>query len=186
MVAFVPGFSGQVRPLLELTIPDDYPLSLNKYLQINMKLIRSLWNLHAEAWRENFIVGACISLFYTCVLTIIGLALWLIFGFVDSVAAPYKHGNAVVCGKDFTAAHSTTTYIMVGKMMIPNTTHYNDAWSLQFSMNGQTDWMEVSEESYDAYHEGDPVQVVYRTGRFSGGFYVGSFHGLTPQPTDNQ
>ena len=117
--------------------------------------------------------------FFTVVLVIlfgvIGcVLLGLLFFSIDSAFIPTQHGTAIIIEKEFTEAHTTTTMMLVGKVMIPQTMYHDDEYTLHVRRNNEEDSIDVEKSFYDAKNIGQEVPITYGRGRISGKFYVKS------------
>ena len=107
-----------------------------------------------------------------CVAALIFLMGWLVFIGVDSVGVQTERAAATVVDKTFTPAHTTTTFVMSGKVMVPITTYYPDSWSIKVSPDGTNAvGCPASHAEYDATQQGANIVVYLKQGRLSGGLY---------------
>lgn len=95
-----------------------------------------------------------------------------IFWAADSVGTQTRTESATVIERTFTPAHSTTTMVMSGNVMVPIITYHPDSWSLTVELaNGATTSCTVSEDQYNANASGAVVKAIVKSGRISGGTY---------------
>jgi hypothetical protein len=119
-------------------------------------------------------------------LALLALFGWMIFSLADTVGQDKQHGTGAIIKREFVASHCDTTLVNVGNnMTMPQTTCYDDEWRIHVRKDDsrETDSTSVSRGFYDGAAIGDRVKITYRTGRFSGGFYLSSIDGkLTITP----
>lgn len=116
-----------------------------------------------------------ILLVLTAVLAIFIAFLILLGGFwvIDTSFQDYRESKAVVCSRYFVPAHTDTGFIMAGKVMVPTSTYYPDAWYIGVTMNGKVDAsVSVPKNYFDTLIDGQTVNAKYRIGRLSRNLYV--------------
>lgn len=87
-----------------------------------------------------------------------------------------KDSEGKVVAKEFTKEYSVSSFIWVGKIMVPTTTTYPAKYSLQIVYSGKCSFFEVNKYTYEKYKEGDIIPVkVYRVDQFQRGVQIGSF-----------
>ena len=99
---------------------------------------------------------------------IIGCILWGAYWAVDYIGTEKVEGEAVIIGREFVEAHTTTTIIN----NVPSTTYHSDAWYVNMERGSVTDQTQVSESFFDAVKNGDKYKIMYKTGRISGGMLI--------------
>lgn len=79
-------------------------------------------------------VGGRLQSWVSCLTLIEWMIIIVIIGILSAVAVPLFIGPDIYVGKvydkEFTPAHSTTTMIMAGKVMVPSTIHHPDSWRI--------------------------------------------------------
>ncbi|WP_077920441.1 hypothetical protein [Spirosoma sp. 209] len=117
----------------------------------------------------GYFLGVCM---WICVLLMLGLLLIGVLYVADNVGMPVKEGKGVVIGKRIAPAHTTTTWVMSGKVLVPVITRHPTVWYLDIQVDAQTDEMHVSEARYNKTPIGKTVQCKYVLGRLSEDLYI--------------
>lgn len=91
--------------------------------------------IKSEAFRKiKNAVGGRLHSWVSCITAIEWMIIIAIIGILAAVAVPLFSSPDIYVGKvydkKFTPAHSTTTMIMAGKVMVPSTTHHPDRWRI--------------------------------------------------------
>jgi len=117
---------------------------------------------------------------------IIGILIWILAAFlfilisygiyylIDSSNLELKNGVGLITNKFFTPYHTTTTYIMSGKVLVPIVYNYPDTYELLIKINGMSDLIEVSHEQYLSLGINDKVECIYKLGKLSDSLYIES------------
>ena len=122
--------------------------------------------------RDGFI-GFIIALVMTAVVGFILLLVgWGIIWLVDNVGMERVQGEGTIVSSKFVPAHTTTTYITVNNITTPSITHHPDAWYVTIQVGELTDSVSVTQNYYNQAQEGQPVSVMYVSGRVTGGLYI--------------
>lgn len=122
---------------------------------------------------ENIVLG----MMGTAMAIVIGIGAFFIS---DAIGEDKLNGEAIVISKSFSDEFCSTIFVDVGNnVMAPITTCYEKNWSLKVKQvqGRDTSSASVSEGFYNSIQEGDIVEVTYRSGRWTGGFYVKSING---------
>jgi len=134
-----------------------------------MDFISAILMAIVDGFTGGDIIGAFFAIIMVLVIVlIIGLILWGIYWCVDYIGTAKVEGEAVIIGKKFVAAHTTTTYIN----NMPTKTRHPDAWYVKMERDGLTDRVKVKERFYKAVKNGDRYKIMYKTGRLSGGMLI--------------
>ena len=119
----------------------------------------------------DYLILAFIGL---CVLIVVAIFGMLAFLGIDSVGVKYELTPATVAERTFTPAHTTTRMIMVGKVLVPQTIHHPNSWSIEIRLDGEkVVGCPASQDQYNATHKGDGIEAYVKTGRLSGELYCG-------------
>lgn len=87
-----------------------------------------------------------------------------------------KNSEGVITAKNFTKEYATSSFIFVGKVMVPTTTTHPAKYSLEVVYNGKSKLFDVSQYTYEKYKEGDIIAVkVYNVDQFRRDVQFGSF-----------
>jgi hypothetical protein len=110
---------------------------------------------------EFLILGWFGRTMYFIVLSLLILVLYL-FGMETYYMIRPNCKEGIVVGKCYSPAHDVSGMIMVGKVMVPTTTHISDAWYLQ--VDGTNSWhqhsifnINVTPQTFDSTTNGDFV-----------------------------
>ena len=136
-------------------------------------MINFLRSIYIETFTENGWIGFVLGILvwatsFLLAGTIFALSVWL----VDSSFMPVKEGHGVVVNKYVVAAHTTTTLMMSGKVMIPITTHHSTQWKLEVEVDGLVDDVSVREAYYERVPIGKRVYCQYTNGRIKESLYI--------------
>lgn len=134
--------------------------------------MKDLWEFYKEMFEDGFwgcIIGIITGL---AVLFVIVLISYGIFYVADSAWRPEEKGIGIVSNKEFTPAHTTTTLVMSGKVMIPISTYYPDNYSLIISLGELSDSFSVDENYYNEITIGTKLKILYCHGRMSKSLYI--------------
>lgn len=134
-------------------------------IKVMIETMIDLWN---GDWFAKVLFFLLLSLF----LFLFFLILYGIYFAVDSWFVGEQDGIGVVSDKYFSESHTTTTWIMSGKVMIPITNYYPDTWGIWFSVDGKQDSIEVDESLYDKVNVGDRFSIRLKEGRISNNIYI--------------
>lgn len=99
----------------------------------------------------------------------IGLLVLLALSLVDSVGIkPSKSVVTQIEQKYVDPAHDTHSYILVGKVMVPQTTHHAESYHLSVIIDDEECDIPVDREFFDRISIGDNAKVDYGIGRITG------------------
>ena len=122
----------------------------------------------------DYIIG---GLFWIFTILIVGGFLWLSVWLIDSSFLPIKQKEGVVTEHCYVPAHTTTTYVMSGKVMIPITTYVNDSYEITVEIDGLTDNVSLYRSTWYKIKVGDKFCFNYTNGRICNTLYIKSFCG---------
>jgi hypothetical protein len=105
------------------------------------------------------------------VIGLLGLLIWGIISGINYLFLPEIQGSALIIDQYFTEAHFITTYMMVGKVLVPELIYIPDTWTLIVKIGDKTSNVNVSQDYYNSHLINSIVQVKYSMGRFYG-FWV--------------
>lgn len=114
---------------------------------------------------EGFLGYAFLVLLWIINLAVIGLLAYGLLYLIDTAWMPIHNGEGVVINKWFSPAHSVTTYVMSGKIMIPITNFYSDTWYISISVNGISDKVSITYSYFNVVRINDHLNVSYSFGR---------------------
>jgi len=104
-------------------------------------------------------------IFAVVIATIVGLLVFvliLLFLLVEpSKPGSRKEGMGIVRSKSFTPAHMTTSFMWVGKVMIPMAIHHPDSWCLTMEVGGESAEVGISQEFYERVQPGMSFKIIY-------------------------
>ena len=149
-----------------------------------MRFFRDMWEMISEMigdiprmllsgdWLEKIVA----VLFLVALIVAVLLIIWFLYWAIDSWFRPEYRGEGIVANKTFTPAHSTIYMMMVGKIMIPQTTYHPDSWDIAIRINdGRIGSVGVTQGTYLSLKDGNKVDIIYTCGRLSGGIYIKRF-----------
>jgi len=131
---------------------------------------------YLEPFREGVLGWVMGLLAWVLTLVVVGLIGWGLFYLIDSCFLPTQTNIGEVVNKWMTPSHYITTYTQVGKVMVPMTTYIPDSWSLEISISGLTDAVNVSEYTCNTTSIGQKLECDYVIGRISSGVYIDAIH----------
>lgn len=114
----------------------------------------------------------------------LGILMWVLFLFLfgilffmavwltDNAFMPVKEKEGVVINKYIVPAHTTTTYMMNGKTMLPVITHHKTAYKLEITIDNLKDVIAVDQSYYEGVMAGQKVHCEYVNGRVSKTLYI--------------
>jgi hypothetical protein len=131
-----------------------------------LETIREIWG---DGWTGRL---AILAIALAAALSLLLISTFL-FWIVDSSFLPVLNGDGTVTRKLHSDAHSTTTMILMGKTMLPQTISYPESWSLVIKLkDGCEGSFECDQDTWTRIKEGTNVSVAYRKGRISNDIYV--------------
>jgi len=111
-------------------------------------------------------------LFWILSLILIGGCLWILVFLVDSSFLPIKEKDGIVTNKYIVPAHTTTTYIQVGKVMVPQTHYHETTYNLEITIDGISDDISLYEKDYEGAKVGLICHCKYTSGRILNTIYI--------------
>lgn len=115
---------------------------------------------------------------------LIGIIMWismlLIIGFilfgglyaVDYIGRYEKQGVGVVINKYIEPAHTITSFVMVGKIMVPQTHNYPDVWYATIKINDRKDNVSFDEHIWYKLEIKQNVNCTYKSGIIFKSIYI--------------
>ena len=122
----------------------------------------------------NYISG---TLMWILTTAIVGGFIWLCGWLIDSSFLPLKEKEGVVTEHYYIPAHTTTTYMMSGKTMIPITNYIDDSYGIIVEIDGLTDKVCLYQSNWNKIKVGDKICFSYTNGRIYKTLYIKSFCG---------
>jgi hypothetical protein len=120
---------------------------------------------------EGIIIGILIWILAVFLFVLIGYGIYYL---IDSSNLEFKNGVGLITNKFFTPYHTTTIFVMSGKVLVPIIQHHPDTYEFLIKINGLNDLIEVSHEQYLSLDINDKVECIYKLGRFSDSLYIES------------
>ena len=108
---------------------------------------------------------------------IVGGFIWLCGWLIDSSFLPLKEKEGIVTEHYYIPAHTTTTYMMSGKVMIPITNYIDDSYEIIVEIDGLTDKVYLYQSNWNEIKVGDKFCFSYTNGRICKTLYIKSFCG---------
>jgi hypothetical protein len=100
-----------------------------------------------------------------------GLLLFLVLLIVDSAALEGKETTTTTIEQlEVVPAHTTTSNILVGKVMVPQIIHHPESYHVHFDIKDTDTSISVSRPFFDSVDVGQRVEVNYGYGRLSGSY----------------
>ena len=121
------------------------------------------------------IIGILLLSCIVGVLFILGLIGYRV---IDSRGLAEQSTTAVVKYHQYSASYPTTHMVMIGKVMVPQTTITPEEYSIYFAFDDTGAWGSFPKGVYESYVDGEKCNVTYKIGRFSGDIYIASISKL--------
>ena len=119
-----------------------------------------------DPFTEGDWIGYILSgIMWIITIAIVGVALWLSGWIIDSSFLSLKQKDGIVIDKYYVPAHTQTTYVMSGKVMIPITSYIDDSYEITVEIDKLTDDVCLEYSSWDAVKIGDKLLCEYTNGR---------------------
>lgn len=128
-----------------------------------------------DTFRDGLIGCVFGIIFWIFATTLVVLTFWLFVWLIDSSFLPLKESDGVVLEKHYTPAHTTTTYIMSGKIMVPITNYISDSYEIEIAIENLKDDVSVSADDFENINVGNKVFCTYTNGRICNSLYIKSF-----------
>ena len=122
----------------------------------------------------GYILG---GLMWILTIAIVGGLLWLSVWLIDSSFLPIKEKEGTITNKYIIPAHTTTTYIMSGKVMIPITSYISTSYDVEITIDGITDDVCLNQGYWNTVEVGQKLCCQYTNGRILKSLYIKSFCG---------
>lgn len=130
---------------------------------------------YIEPFAEKDWLGYVLGVFiWALSLAVVGLLLWLALWLIDSSFLPVKEKDGVVTKKYIVPAHTTTTFVMSGEVMVPIIHSHPTTHNLEIGIEGLSDNVSVFEDYYATVSLGQKVHCRYATGRLRNSLYIKS------------
>lgn len=130
------------------------------------------YELFIESFTDGFWMALLGILMWALTLLVAGLILWGSLYLIDSVGLKEKQGRGVVIEKWFEPAHTYTTFILVGKVSVPQIHHVSDAWKVKIQINDITDNVSFYESDWNTLKVNQKVDCTYENGRIWDSLYI--------------
>lgn len=124
---------------------------------LEFTLIEPFRDNHAFSW----FMGIVMWLVVLMVLALIGYGIF----YMADTPPSYEQGVMKVELVDFVPVHTTTTYVMTGKVMVPYTTYHDNAWTIRGRIEGTEHYGQL--KSSKEIKLGDRVYCQWGICRFS-------------------
>ena len=123
-------------------------------------------------YRDGFLGFFMSTIMTIVVLFVLLLAGWGVIWLADNVGMTPVRAQGTIVSSEFVPAHTTTTYTTINNVTTPIITHYPDAWYVTIQVGELTDSVPVTQNYYTLAEKGMPVNVMYVSGRVTGGLYI--------------
>ena len=130
------------------------------------------YDMFIEPFTDGFWMALLGILMWLLALIVAGLILWGTLYLIDSVGLKEKKGKGVVVEKWFEPAHTYTTFVMVGKVSVPQIHHVPDTWKVKIQINDITDNVSFYESDWNAITINQKVNCTYENGRIWDSLYI--------------
>ena len=110
-------------------------------------------------------------------LVLVGGLLWGAFYLADTAGQAEQRTIGTVDSKEFVRQHLSTTYVMSGQAMVPITQNIPDKWYLGLTSEKGEGTLEVAEIIFERVKEGEQVEIQFKSGRITQGFYPLAVYG---------
>lgn len=131
-----------------------------------------------EPFEDNDWIGYILGgVMWLIALAITAGLIWLNVWLIDSSFLPLKQKEGVVTDKYYVPAHTTTTYVMSGKVMIPITNYISESYDITIEIDGITDDVGLCNSYWNTVQIGDKLCCEYTNGRILKSLYIKSFCG---------
>lgn len=121
---------------------------------------------------DEKIVGTIAWLIF---IILFGLSTFLFGYIIDSSFLDTKKDNGTVIHKYYTPPHTTTTYMLVGKVLIPQTNYRGSSYTLKVKIGNKIDHIHIQKSSWLSIKIGDEYCFNYVEYRFSNRLDIKSF-----------
>ncbi len=128
-------------------------------------------NFLIEPFKDgNYVIGI---MFWVMFLVVLAMVVGFLIYIVDSTFMPVQKANGIITKKKKVDAHTTTTFVKVGNILVPQTRHHKDAYYVKIEIDGIKDSVNVKKKYYDQVVIGDTVECEYTRGRlFTDSLYI--------------
>lgn len=130
------------------------------------------YDMFIEPFTDGFWMALFGILMWALALLVAGLILLGSLYLIDSVGLKEKQGSGVVIEKWFEPAHTHTTFIMVGKVTVPQIRSVPDTWKAKIKINDITDNVSFSESDWNTLTINQKVNCTYKNGRICNSIYI--------------
>ena len=130
------------------------------------------YDMFIEPFTDGFWMALMGTLMWLWALVVVGLILWGFLYLIDSVGLKEKQGKGIIIEKWFEPAHTTTSHVMVGMIMVPRTHFYDDVWKAKIRINNITDNVCFYESDWNTLNINQKVNCTYTNGRICNSLYI--------------
>ena len=135
-----------------------------------------LYDMLIEPFTDNEAMGYIMGVIGWIIFLTLSFFLFIfLYWIIDSSFMPIQEKDGVVIGTKYSPAHSSTTYIHVGDVLVPNTVYYDESFYVVIEIDGLKDDVEVYEGYYNSVEKGTKVHCKYTNGRIGDNLYIKSF-----------
>lgn len=122
---------------------------------------------------KDGIIGRLIGLLiWVSILFFTYFIIYLSFKIIDSSCLSIKTDNAIVIDKYYKEPYTTTSFIMVGKVTVPNIRRHSESYNVKVEINKKFPFTIVTKEIYDSININDIIKCEYANARFSDEIYI--------------
>lgn len=100
-----------------------------------------------------------------------GMICWLLLTPADRLAVSPTLLRTVVDSKAIIPPHTTTTVVWTGKIAVPISQSYPEAYRISLKINGEDVHASIDKQLFEEIRPGDTVVVEYEVGRLSGSYF---------------
>lgn len=135
-----------------------------------------LYDLLIEPFEERYWIGYVVGIIaWLFTIALVAGLLWLSVWLIDSSFLPIKEKDGIVTNKYIVPAHSTTTFVMSGKVMIPITNYYDTSYEIEITIDGLKDNVSMYQDCWNDILVGQKINCKYTNGRLMKSLYIKSF-----------
>lgn len=126
-----------------------------------------------EPFQDNDWLGYIMGILLWIITLVIVIGLfWFTVWIVDSSFLPIKQGIGIVTNKYIIPAHTTTNYIMTGKVLIPIISYHSVSYNVDVSINDLIDDISMCEYDWSILSIDQKVTCKYTNGRILNSLYI--------------
>ncbi len=119
------------------------------------------------------IIGGLLTwvLLFLCFMMLTIMAFGVLY-LVDSSFMEEKQAKGIVTGKWIVPEHTDDSFILVGDIMVPTSTHYPTSYNIRIKIGGMEDNVEIKANYYNTIQTSQEVNCTYTNGRLYESLYI--------------